>query len=79
MNATELLTNTDLLLGVIVVSLTFIIWRYIDGSKLKPVGHVTGLSIFPVKSIHALRLHQVQCTDLGFYDKNLGVYDRWVH
>ncbi len=76
MNIIDIVTNSDLVLGIIVVSLTFIIWRFIDGSKLKPVGQVTGLNIFPVKSIHALKLDEVRCTEVGFYDKDLGVYDR---
>ncbi len=74
----DFVTSTNLAIGVAIILVTFIIWRYIDGSKLKPVGHVTGLSIFPVKSTHALQLDEVQCTELGFYEKNIQVYDRSV-
>ncbi len=77
-NMLETVANTDIALVIFVILFTFIIWRYIDGSKLKPVGHVTRLSIFPIKSTHALKLNEVQCTELGFYEKNVQVYDRSV-
>ena len=46
--------------------------------NLDPVGEVSELCIYPVKSARVLNITSAECTEVGLYVPQMNIYDRLV-